>query len=315
VTAGSQSLSVEDISTLVLSGYGLTTTSITVLPATATTLSLAGFPASTTAGVAGTATVTARDAYGNVATGYTGTVHFTSSDAAALLPADYAFTAADAGVHNFSATLFTAGSQALSVQDEQGNFSASQTAISVAPLAASTLVATGYSAATTAGDVNHFTITALDAYGNVATGYTGTVHVSSRDWQASLPADYTFTAADAGTHVFPVTLKTAGPMTVTFDDTPSGFTTTANISVSAAAASRFDFYGFPMTTTAGFAHDLTVFALDMYGNLATGYTGTVHFSSSDSQAVLPADYTFAGRPTRRIPSTRAWRAFRSRPPR
>ena len=34
----------------------------------------------TTAGVQGTVRVTARDAFGNVATGYTGTVHFTSSD-------------------------------------------------------------------------------------------------------------------------------------------------------------------------------------------------------------------------------------------
>jgi len=40
---------------------------------------------------------------------------------------------------------------------------------------------------------------------------------------------------------------------------------------------------------------VTVTAFDQYGNIATGYTGTVHFGSSDGQAVLPApDYTFAG---------------------
>jgi hypothetical protein len=36
-----------------------------------------------TAGVAFSATVTAKDAFGNVATGYTGGVHFTSTDAQA----------------------------------------------------------------------------------------------------------------------------------------------------------------------------------------------------------------------------------------
>jgi hypothetical protein len=65
--------------------------------------------------VAGTpfdVTVTAQDADGNTVTGYTGTVHFTSADRyGAALPADYAFTPADAGRHTFAggATLFTAG--------------------------------------------------------------------------------------------------------------------------------------------------------------------------------------------------------------
>jgi len=54
--------------------------------------------------VAGIVTVTAKDAYGNVATGYLGTVHFTSTDANAVLPANYKFTAANAGTHTFSVT-------------------------------------------------------------------------------------------------------------------------------------------------------------------------------------------------------------------
>src|SRR5205823_5334175 len=46
------------------------------------------------------------------------------------------------------------------------------------------------------------TVAALDADGNPATGYTGTIHFRSSDGQASLPADYTFTAADTGVHTF-----------------------------------------------------------------------------------------------------------------
>jgi hypothetical protein len=60
-----------------------------------------------------------------------------------------------------------------------------------------------------------------DAYGNTVTGYTGTVHFTSSDGQAVLPANYTFTATDAGVHTFSggVTLKTVGSQTVTVTDT------------------------------------------------------------------------------------------------
>ena len=77
---------------------------------------MTGFPA-TTAGVAQSFTVTVRDAFGNSITGYTGTVTFSSSDVQAGLPASYTFTAADAGVHTFTATLKTAGTQSITVKD------------------------------------------------------------------------------------------------------------------------------------------------------------------------------------------------------
>ncbi|MGD0863440.1 MAG: S53 family peptidase, partial [Candidatus Limnocylindrales bacterium] len=72
-------------------------------------LTVSGLPSPTVAGTAHNLTVTARDAYGNTVAGYRGTVHFSSTDPAAVLPADYTFTAADNGVHVFSVTLKTAG--------------------------------------------------------------------------------------------------------------------------------------------------------------------------------------------------------------
>ena len=54
-------------------------------------------------------------------TGYTGTVHFTSSDAAAILPGDYTFVAADAGTHSFSFTLGTLGQQTITVTDTRSS--------------------------------------------------------------------------------------------------------------------------------------------------------------------------------------------------
>ena len=72
-----------------------------------------------------------------------------------------------------------------------------------------------------------FTLTALDAFNNVAAGYTGQVYVSSKDGAASLPVDYTFGAGDAGVHTFSATLKTAGDQSLTVTDTvKSSFTAT-----------------------------------------------------------------------------------------
>jgi hypothetical protein len=285
---GTGSLSVTDTSNSALTA---TQGGITVNPAPAVRLAVTGFPSSSTAGVAATFSVAAIDAYGYVATGYTGTVHFTSSDPQAVLPADVSLTN---GTGSFSATLKTAGTQSLTATDTaNASLNGTEGSITVAPAAATTLSLAGFPTSITAGVSGTATVTARDAYGNVATGYTGTVHVSSSDSRASLPADYTFTMADAGVHTFAVILKTAGPQTVTFQDAQHGFTATAGISVTAAAASQFVLSGFPSATTAGLVQNLTLTALDAYGNIATGYTGAVHFTSSDHQAVLPADYSFS----------------------
>jgi hypothetical protein len=83
----------------------------------AKTLVVSGFASPSVAGSAHTVTVTVKDAYGNVATGYRGKVHFTSSDPKAVLSADYTFTASDAGVHKFTVTLKIAGTQSVTATD------------------------------------------------------------------------------------------------------------------------------------------------------------------------------------------------------
>lgn len=72
---------------------------------------------SVTAGSSFQVTVRALDSTGAVVPGYTGTVAFASSDISAVLPARYTFTATDKGVHTFTVTLKTAGSQRVSVVD------------------------------------------------------------------------------------------------------------------------------------------------------------------------------------------------------
>jgi hypothetical protein len=76
-------------------------------------------------------TVTAEDSGNNVLTNYTGTVHFTSTDGFAGLPTDYPFTATDAGVHIFSITPQTSGSQTFTVTDKSNSSFTGSATVSV----------------------------------------------------------------------------------------------------------------------------------------------------------------------------------------
>ena len=74
-------------------------------------------PSSATHGAPFNLTITAQDKYGNTTPSYSGTVHFTSSDSAAVLPANYTFVSTDNGVRTFSITLNTAGTQTVTATD------------------------------------------------------------------------------------------------------------------------------------------------------------------------------------------------------
>ena len=128
-------------------------------------------PAAMTAGTSGLVTVTALDSTGNVATGYQGAVNLVSSDPLTGSPTTYTFTAADAGVHTFSFTLDTAGSQQLVAYDGAGVYGYSEP-ITVSPAALDhfAVAAPQYSASYYAFNA---TVSAKDAYNNTVTGYTG----------------------------------------------------------------------------------------------------------------------------------------------
>src|SRR5439155_16801866 len=180
------------------------------------------FPYKPTAGVAGSFRVTAQDMFGNTAPTFIDTVHFTSSDPQAVLPADYTFTSSDPGFHDFIATLKTAGSQSIIVQDltHAVIVSATQSAILVQPAAANSLQVSGFPSSVIAGTAYSFSVTAFDSYGNIATGYRGTVMFTSSDNQAMLPGNYSFTSSDAGTHTtFSATLNSQGAQSITATDT------------------------------------------------------------------------------------------------
>src|SRR5439155_1544504 len=163
--------------------------SVEVAPADASRFDLSA-PAAARAGQTVAVTLTAYDSFGNRATGYTGIVKFRSDDPQAGLPSAYTFTPADGGVKTFQVTFRTAGAHGLSVSHAAPG-SAAAAAVPVAPADASRFEL----AAPKATDERvpfAVTLTAFDAFGNRAFGFTGTVTFSSDDPRAVLPAPVRF---------------------------------------------------------------------------------------------------------------------------
>src|SRR4029079_15457991 len=121
-----------------------------------------------------------------------------------------------------------------------------------------------------------FTVTALDQFNNTATGYAGTVHFTSSDGAATLPANSTLTG---GVGTFSATLNTAGDQTITATDAVTASITGASgtIAVSAGSATHFAVSA-PVSATAGTAFSFTVTALDQFNNTAAKYSGKAHFT-------------------------------------
>jgi hypothetical protein len=164
---------------------------VTVAAGSATKLTLAA--AATTAGAAVNLTTTAQDAYGNIATTYTGSHPITfsgaekspngtaatvanSSGTAIAFGTATALTfsagvAAASGTNNGVMKLYKAASTSITASD--GSISASALVVVVSAATAAKLVLTASSLTPAASANDNLTTTAQDAYGNIATTYTG----------------------------------------------------------------------------------------------------------------------------------------------
>ncbi len=280
-TAGNETLTATSTVKPSVSGAA----NIDVSPLAATHFSV-NVPPSATAGTPFTATVIAQDKYNNTATGFDDVVHLTSSDTHSVLPAD---TVLNNGVGSFSITLETAGNQTLTATDTVNSLiNGTSGNVNVQAVTATHYLVSAPSNVT-AGTAFTFTVTALDAFNNLVSGYNGIVQFTSSDSQSVLPGGAPLTN---GVGTFSATLKTAGSQTLTATDAArsSIIGTADNISVSAAAVAHFAFS--PVTgAITGTAFNFTLTAEDSFNNTVSGYTGTVHFTSSDTKAILPANAT------------------------
>src|SRR5579864_999672 len=263
-----------------LCGCGSNSTQPPPPPAPATHFSVTAQANAATAGIALNFTVSALDASNNLATTYSGTVHFTSSDGQAALPGDQPLTN---GTASLQITFFTAGNQTITATDTvSSSIKGSSSAINVKVLTTTHLSVTAPAAAS-AGTAFNFTVTALDASNSQVGTYAGIVHFTSTDAQSVLPPDQ---GLAAGTGTFTATLRTNGNQTITATDTVTASITGTSAAINDKGATHFSVSA-PANATARSAFDVTLNALDSTNNVVPGYAGTVSFSSTDTHADLP----------------------------
>ena len=261
-----------------------------------------------TSGTAFSVTVTALDAAGATCTAYAGTVTLTSSDPAAILPSNYQFTTTnkgDKGVHLFSVTLQTAGSQTVTVTDTSvSSITGVSPAITVKHGAAAKLAFTSQPSGATAGSA--FTtqpkVTIQDAAGNTATSATHTVLLT----KASGPVDGSLSGCTSATSSGVVsfsgcTLGKAGTYTLTASS--AGLTGATSSSFPVAAANSAPVAGddaasttedtavtIPASTLLSNDSDVDADALDITA-VAGATKGSAALNSDDSVTFTPnADY-------------------------
>jgi hypothetical protein len=292
---------------------GLTTSQVTipVSACAAAQLSISSSAASPRPScTADTITVSARDSYGNLVAGYRGTVAFTSSDPAAILPSQYTFTSTDSGTHVFTGgvTLKTSGTavRTITATDvSNSSIGGTENNILVTPGAAYSLIVSGIAGPASACTGSNVVVTAYDQCRpgvNVATGYTGTIRFTSTDGNAVLPSNYTFLSGDNGAHTFAngVTLRTAGIQSVSVADVnATGLQSTqSGISIQPASPALLSMTGLTSGAPTGAAQSPVVTVTDgcgpsgSAGNVVTAYRGTVSFTAQDATADLPTNYTF-----------------------
>src|SRR4029077_1771866 len=261
-------------------------------------------------------TITAKDAYGNTITSYTGSHNLTFGGPHAIgaftpTVTDSAGVATNLGTA--TAIVFTNGvatvsgasngvmtlykAEAVSVTVTDGTLSnGAGLAVTVGPAAASSLALTAASVTPTAGVADNLTVTAKDAYGNTATGYAG-LHNLTFEGAANGPTGTHPTvssstgvvtnfgaataisfvsgvAAVAGANNGVMKLYKAEAALGTVTDGTLNNGAGLTVTVAAAAAASFSLTAVSTAVVAGEADNLTVTALDAFGNTAVSYTGS-----------------------------------------
>jgi hypothetical protein len=204
---------------------------VTVAPLAMKTLTLAAATATPVAGAEDALTVTANDTYGNVATGYTGshslkysgpvnspnntvpTVTDKSGNEIAIgttTPTTFEEGVATAeGGANGALRLYKAA--AASVKVTEGSISSAAVTITASPATAASLTLAAASKTPTAGTTDNLTTTALDAYGNTATTYTGSHNITFAGAEPS-PNETAATVVNSGG----TAVEVGGPTALTF---------------------------------------------------------------------------------------------------
>jgi hypothetical protein len=281
---------------LIVANFGDTSKSVSVLrnttaPPAAARLNVTASAGSGTAGAPFSLTVTAQTATNATATGYTGTVTFTSSDPKATLPANYRYTATDRGIHTFNTIILAAsGDHTITATDTTTAAIAGIVTISVAQASTTTSLTADHNPATVNQPVTFTAMvhaTTTPSPGTAVSFLDADAPIGSGNLDANGQATFRTAALTVGVHT--ITARYSGDGAFAPSTSPS---LAQRINVGAAASLIVS--GFPSTVIAGVAGTATITVKDAFGNTATGYSGTVHYGlgTSDPAATLPADYVF-----------------------
>jgi hypothetical protein len=265
-----------------------TDTAFTIVsPAVLASLALDGVPTAKAAGEPFAMTVTARDAFGNTATGYRGTVRFSSSDAAAVLPADAAFSAADNGRKSFALSFRKQGAQTFTVRDTAvSGLTVTSAAVAVRSGAAAR-IQLSLSGTFKVDDPHTLTAQVRDAFGNAVTDFAGSISFASSDLAAPSIPNAVLRGSEGGVAtVGNIRFYTAGLQSIVA--TSGAATGSIEQAISNASAQALVLSGAPSAVMAGEPFGLKVRAVDLHGNVAVDYAAPVSFNSTDLFARLPA---------------------------
>ena len=290
--------------TLIATAPGLTeivSAPFTVTPGVATQLTFSVQPVPTMAGVAITppVEVTARDALGNTATGFSGSIAVAiGANLAGGTLSGTTTVAAVAGVASFTTlSIDKTGSGYTLLATSAGLASATSVAFSITPALATQLAFSVQPATTVAGATiaPAVKVTARDPLGNTAAGFTGnvTVAIAANPGGGTLSGTKTV-AAIAGVATFSSLSvdKSGAGYTLTAVTTGLTGATSASFTITAGAATHLGFAVQPVGTAAGAAITpaVQVSARDAFENVATGFTGNVTVAID----VNPAGGTLSG---------------------
>jgi hypothetical protein len=131
------------------------------------------------------------------------------------------------------------------------------------------------------------TVNALDSSEAIDTTFNGTIAFTSSDPSFVTPANLTLVNGNSFENG--ASFKTAGTQTVTGTDTVNSAINGTTSTLVLAGPTTGVVLTVPSSTTPGVPFTFTATASDLFGNVTPLYTGTLHFTSSDGAAVLPAN--------------------------
>lgn len=255
--------------TVTRTGGGTTGLSNTfnVTPSTVDHFVISSIGVTQTAGTGFTVTVTAQDAGNNTVSSFTGTVNLID-ETGTNTPQQIVFSG---GVWTGLVTITKASIGNTLTASGVGKSGTSNT-FDVIPASVNAFQIGLVASPQAAGIPFSITITALDAYGNTATGFNSTVSISDVTGTLTPATSGSFTS---GVRTESVTITRAqNDVRITVQD-GSGHTGTSNLFNIIPGAVHHFVIGTVGDQTAGAPFSITVQAQDTYNNIASAYTGTV----------------------------------------